>query len=118
MMFKFVVVLSVIAAAFGFIPTKMIARSSDVQMSLIDLQSKFSKAVGIAAVGIALAGPMIPNAAIADGAVSQSTVFRARTNYGAKILDLSEVQKHQTKNYNKKSTALIKNSLKKMNFRL
>ena len=55
-------------------------------MSFSDIQSKFGKALGVAAMGIALAGPIVP--ANADGAVSQSTVYRGRTKYGAKILDL------------------------------
>jgi hypothetical protein len=49
-----------------------------------------SKFFGIAAMGIALAGPItqMPNSAMADGAVSKSTVYRARNNYGAKIMNL------------------------------
>lgn len=82
-MFRFVVVLAVIACAFAFMPSRM-ARSQ-MTMSAEDLKSKFSKALGVAAMGIALAGPM---PALADGAASASTVFRAKNYYGARILGL------------------------------
>ena len=45
------------------------------------------KAVGIASLGFALSGPAVMPVN-ADGAVSASTVFRARTNQGAKIMAL------------------------------
>ena len=45
------------------------------------------KAVGIASLGFALSGPAVMPVN-ADGAVSASTVYRARTNQGAKIMAL------------------------------
>jgi hypothetical protein len=62
------------------------ARKAGVSMSMENIQAKISKALGVAAMGIALTGPV--QFATADGAVSKSTVYRARTNYGAKILDI------------------------------
>jgi len=46
--------------------------------------------LGVAALGFALAGPAVPQPAMADGAVSKSTVYRARNNYGAKIMGLEK----------------------------
>lgn len=67
-MFRFVVVLAVLAVAAAF-------------------SVKMNKVAGaIAGFGVALA-PLAP--AMADGAVSASTIYRARTSYGAKIADLA-----------------------------
>ena len=67
-MFRFVVVFAVLAVAMAF-------------------QMKINKIVGaVASVGVCLA-PLAP--ALADGAVSASTKYRARTSYGAKIVDLA-----------------------------
>jgi len=67
-MFRFFVVLAVVAVAAGF-------------------SLKLNKIAGaVAGFGVALA-PLAP--AFADGAVSASTIFRARNTYGAKIQDLA-----------------------------
>ena len=85
---RLLVVLAVLASAVAFMPAGMM-RTRRVEMSLNanQIQAKIGKALGIAAMGIALVGPMEP--ANADGAVSVSTVFRARTKYGAKIMDIA-----------------------------
>ena len=67
-MFRFCIVFAVLAVAVAF-------------------QMKINKIVGaVASVGVCLA-PLAP--ALADGAVSASTRYRARTSYGAKIVDLA-----------------------------
>jgi hypothetical protein len=89
-MFRFLVVLAVIASSVAFMPTRMGARRVQIDMSLESFQAKISKAVGIAALGVALAGPVLgPMPAVADGAVSSSTVYRTRLNYGTKLLNLT-----------------------------
>ena len=70
----FAVLLVVVAVASAFGPAKFTAQ--------------VKKAVGIASLGFALSGPAVMPV-VADGAVSASTVFRARTTYGAKIVDLA-----------------------------
>lgn len=78
---KFVIALALLVAVAAYAPR------AQVKMAM----PNFSKALSIAAVGIALAGPAMPiMPAMADGAVSKSTVYRARTNQGTKILDLEE----------------------------
>jgi Photosystem II Psb31 protein len=86
-MFRFFVILAVVASAVAF--RGMVPRMT---MKSESIQAKIGKAVGVAAMGFALAGPVqIVNA---DGAVSISTIYRARTSYGAKIVDAEDaVQK-------------------------
>lgn len=86
-MYKLIIALVVISTAFGFMPTRMMKAGRQLSMANNDLSSQISKALGVAVMGVALAGPVAP--ALADGAVSASTVFRARTSYGAKIYDLN-----------------------------
>eukprot|EP01036_Dinobryon_divergens_P029494 gene29494-38597_t len=76
---------AVLATVASFFNQQIICQKSALQMSFGD---KIGKFVGIAAMGVALAGPVVPLPAIADGAVSASTVFRARTKYGPKLLSL------------------------------
>lgn len=90
-MFRFLVVLAIIASTVAFAPARMGARRVQMEMSAESLQAKISRALGVAAMGVALAGPVlgpIPSAN-ADGAVSSSTVYRTRLNYGTKILNLT-----------------------------
>ena len=87
-MFRIFVLFAILACVFSFTPANRIVRRSTVEMKAVN---PIQKALGVAAMGIALAGPVsIPNSANADGAVSKSTVFRARNNYGAKIMSLEK----------------------------
>lgn len=52
------------------------------------MSNNFQKTLGVAAMGFLLSAPVMP--AMADGAASISNVYRARTSYGAKILNLGE----------------------------
>ena len=90
-MFRFIVVLAIIASTVAFAPTRMASRRVQMEMSAESLQAKISRAFGVAAMGIALAGPVLGpiQSANADGAVSSSTVYRTRLNYGTKILNLT-----------------------------
>lgn len=90
-MFRFFVVLAIIASTVAFAPTRMAARKVQLKMSTENLQARISRAFGVAAMGIALAGPVLGpiSPAIADGAVSSSTVYRTRLNYGTKLLNLT-----------------------------
>lgn len=90
-MFRFLVVLAIIASTVAFAPARMGARRMQLEMSAESMQAKISRAFGVAAMGIALAGPIsgpVPSA-MADGAVSSSTVYRTRLNYGTKLLNLT-----------------------------
>ena len=90
-MFRFLVVLAIIASTVAFAPARMGARRMQMEMSAENLQAKISRAFGVAAMGIALAGPVLGpiQSATADGAVSSSTVYRTRLNYGSKLLNLT-----------------------------
>lgn len=79
-MFKFLITLALVACSMAYAP----ASRMRLKMSF----GTFTKVAGIAAAGFLLTGPIQQNA-VADGAVSKSTVFRARLNYGSKILDLA-----------------------------
>ena len=81
---RFVILVAVLlAVASAFSPSRtMGAKKMELSMNM-DIR----KALGVAAMGFALAAP-IP--AMADGAVSASTVYRARNNYGARIVDLAK----------------------------
>jgi hypothetical protein len=82
MMYRVLALLAVIASAVAFMPASTGARRAEISMNM---QSKISKALGVAAMGVALAGPI--EFANADGAVSKSTVYRSRVKYGARIVD-------------------------------
>jgi hypothetical protein len=73
-----------LTAVNAFAPAGRVQHSS--KLSMMDAK----KALGVAALGFALAGPAVPQRAMADGSVSKSTVYRARNNYGAKIMNLEQ----------------------------
>jgi len=79
-MFRFFLILAVVASAVAF--RGMVPRMT---MKSEQIQAKIGKALGVAAMGFALAGPV--QNVNADGAVSVSTVYRARSTYGARIVE-------------------------------
>jgi len=102
-MFKFLIVAVLFATVAAFMPVnRMIARKTELSMNL---QDKIAKALGVAAIGFAMTGPIVVNA---DGAVSKSTVYRARNNYGAKILDLGSAV--ESGNFAALSSPKVKNA--------
>eukprot|EP01041_Mallomonas_annulata_P010602 gene10602-22137_t len=87
-MIRAVTILALVASAVAFMPMNRMVARQQMSMSAENIQSKISKALAVAAMGAALYAPVSP--AMADGAVSASTVYRARTSYGAKIADLEK----------------------------
>lgn len=85
-MFRFVIALVIVASVVAFAPTRMATRQNMQMSALNEFQSKFSKAMGIAALGVTLMGPIAANA---DGAVSPSSIYRVRNTYGTRIVDLA-----------------------------
>lgn len=67
-MFRLAVIFAILAVAVAFSPVAMRSNRVRVEMKVENLQSKISRALGVAAMGVALAGP-VP--AMADGAVSK-----------------------------------------------
>lgn len=86
-MFRQTVLLALLSMVMGFAPMgRMTSRSTSIEMGMKDVQ----KALGVAALGFAtFAGP-VTMPAMADGAVSPSSVYRARVNYGSKIMGLEK----------------------------
>ena len=68
-----------LATVSAFNPTPRMQMTMGVE----SFQNKIAKALGVGAMAVALAGPL---PVLADGAVSASTEYRARTNYGTKIM--------------------------------
>jgi hypothetical protein len=90
-MFRVIVLFATLALAVAFAPQRV--SRAQVTMAAESYQAKIGKAIGVAGMAFALAGPAMPMPALADGAVSRSTVYRARNNYGRRILDLKDAAK-------------------------
>jgi hypothetical protein len=59
-----------------------------VRTNTMTMSNNIQKTLGVAAMGFLLSAPVMP--AMADGAASISNVYRARNNYGQKILGMED----------------------------